>query len=65
MSNKQMIERINMLLDKFDARLAEVEFAERQAPNADASPAYLRGKREMLALVCLDLETLLMEVGQP
>lgn len=65
MTTTQLIARIDSLLDKFDARLTEAEWQERQPARATPSPEYLRGQREALSLICLDLETLLMEAGRP
>lgn len=65
MTTKQLIERLDALLNKYDARLTEAEWQERQPARETPSPAYLRGQRECLSLICLDLETLLMEAGRP
>lgn len=65
MTATQLIDRINTLLDKYDARLTEAEWQERQPARATPSPDYLRGQRECLSLVCVDLESLIIEWGKP
>lgn len=65
MTDKQLLERINTLLDKYDARLTECEWQERQPARTAPSPTYLQGQREMLSLICVDLESLIIEWGKP
>lgn len=65
MTTTQLIERLDSLLNKYDARLTECEWQERQPARAVPSPDYLRGQRECLSLICVDLESLIIEWGRP
>lgn len=65
MTKKQLLIRLNVLLDKYTALLVEAEGWKKQGvPGVD--PAFFSGQIDSLVTVCADLEALTLEAaGRP